>query len=55
MPERIEWLMLIVYEPATGRVALEEEGELTRALGYLKEGLQPEIARRLIKAKLAFL
>ena len=55
VPEKIEWLVAIVYEPATGRVSLEEPGEMTRSLGFLKEGLEEEIARRMIKAKLALL
>jgi hypothetical protein len=54
-PERIEWLALIVYEPGTGRVCIEEEDGTFSNCGFLKEGLDPEIAWRMIKTKLVFL
>jgi hypothetical protein len=52
--ERIEWTVVIVYEPKSGRVSIESEDATTYVAGFIAEGLETEIARRMIKAKLVF-
>jgi hypothetical protein len=55
IPARFEWEVLIVYEPASGRVSIEKEEETPVVLGFLTTELEEEIARRMIKAKLTFI